>query len=660
MKPVRRSIAGIAAAALSATGLTVLGVATAPSAHAEEVSIDDAVFRWGINKEAGSAGFAPGTWNLMSAGKLGDPGQGGMTLKTADEGATWSNGTTAGWKNTEGNVTIEDLLADDTYAPTTFLGTRQNSAGQQVNTGGISSENQLVFRNGTGTADVDANTASIQWDGDATVVYYSGMTFFYVSDPEMTVNADGTGEVTATLGGFATSMDDMSIWEPLPDEEVTLATLTDAEVTTDGVEVTPDYHEVTYDAPGTATPQVRTGANWGSFPQSYVDWVQQTGGGSYWYSSGGAADVRKPTLPLSAEFSIETPAPTPTVQVSETEISATGEHEITVTGTGFDPALATGARPPLAGKPSGAYIAFGKFADNWKPSTGAPSSARKTGDVRWAVLAEDMGTIGGPSAGAVELHPDGSFEATLTVDKDAIDAAATDPSLVNYGVYTYPGGGATQPAYETYTPITFTDETELVTGSLRTAWGAKPTPSKAGKYTAKVTGGGAVGVEKFTVEVKDAAGKVVETRTSAAPDATGRAKDIPLAKRMPGTYTVTVTYPGDDTIAETTFTEKLTVAKVKGAMRSAWVRKPTAKKAGAITVKLTGAGVGPATGRFTVQVKNAKGKVVETRKPRLDKTGRAQAIPLKKRARGNYTVVVSYAGNANLKASSLKVKFAVK
>ncbi|MDN5745916.1 MAG: hypothetical protein L0H31_12425, partial [Nocardioidaceae bacterium] len=219
MKPVRRSIAGIAAAALSATGLTVLGVATAPSAHAAEVSVDDAVFRWGITKEAGSAGFAPGTWNLMSAGKIGDPGEGGVTLDPADEGATWSNEATAGWRNSEGNVTIEDLLADDSYAPTTFLGTRQNADGVDGTTGnGIYGEIELVFVNGTGTADVAANTASIQWDGDATVISYSGMTFFYVSDPEMTVNADGTGEVTATLGGFATSMDDTSVWEPLEDE----------------------------------------------------------------------------------------------------------------------------------------------------------------------------------------------------------------------------------------------------------------------------------------------------------------------------------------------------------------------------------------------------------------------------------------------------------
>ncbi len=211
MKSARRGIAGIAAAALTATGLSVLGVATASSAHAAEVSVDDAVFRWGINKEAGSAGFAPGTWNLMSAGKIGNPGAGGATLTSANNGATWTNGAAANWTNTAGNVTIEDLQVGGGYAPTSFNGTRQDTTGTNGTTGnGVYGENELVFRQGTGTLDPVANTASIQWDGDATVIYYSGMTFFYVSDPELTVAADGSGTVTATLSGYATSQTDMT------------------------------------------------------------------------------------------------------------------------------------------------------------------------------------------------------------------------------------------------------------------------------------------------------------------------------------------------------------------------------------------------------------------------------------------------------------------
>src|SRR5690606_13099444 len=92
-----------------------------------------------------------------------------------------------------------------------------------------------------------------------------------------------------------------------------------------------------------------------------------------------------------------------------------------------------------------------------RPSEGVKSAARATSDVKWAVLAEDMALVGGAEDGAIELRPDGSFTATLRIDKAAADAAATVEDLVNYGIYTYPGGGAVNAEFETYTPITFTE-----------------------------------------------------------------------------------------------------------------------------------------------------------------------------------------------------------
>ncbi|KQP78779.1 hypothetical protein ASF37_09725 [Aeromicrobium sp. Leaf289] len=99
---------------------------------------------------------------------------------------------------------------------------------------------------------------------------------------------------------------------------------------------------------------------------------------------------------------------------------------------------------------------MGKFADVWQPSKGAGSSTRVNSSQKWAVSAADMGAIGGAGGGAVELRPDGSFTAELTVDKAALDAKATAESLRNYGIYTYAGSGASVAAYETATPITFT------------------------------------------------------------------------------------------------------------------------------------------------------------------------------------------------------------
>lgn len=167
---------------------------------------------------------------------------------------------------------------------------------------------------------------------------------------------------------------------------------------------------------------------------------------------GEAFDPLSLSYPAPVAVEPEPEPVTPTVTVSKfTDLDGEGET-VTVTGTGFlpDPQGATsGTRPPLAGKFTGIYVAFGKYADAWQPSTGAASSTRVNNDTRWAVPEESMATIGGVSAGAVELRADGSFTVNLDASDFAPEAAGT------YGIYTYPGGGAKYAPFETATPVTF-------------------------------------------------------------------------------------------------------------------------------------------------------------------------------------------------------------
>ena len=143
----------------------------------------------------------------------------------------------------------------------------------------------------------------------------------------------------------------------------------------------------------------------------------------------------------------------PTITVSKTtELNGAGET-ITVTGSGFlpDAPSTSGTRPPLAGKFGGAYAVFGKFADTWRPSENAPSSARKNGDQKFLVHAQDLAMIGGVQAGGAVVAPDGTFAVDLRVAK----GFAGEPATGNYGVYTYSGSGAKHAAFETFTPISF-------------------------------------------------------------------------------------------------------------------------------------------------------------------------------------------------------------
>jgi hypothetical protein len=441
-RALARPLAVVAAATLALGG----AVAAAAPASAAETTISGAVFRWGINAESNAAAFAPGTYNLLSAGVV--------TATSAADRVTATN-----WKQSEGDVEILKLQADGSYADATFAGLRTDAAGTTISTGnGLNSGHVAQFAAGTGTVDPAAGTAEIQWTGTVTSAFYSGMTRSWISDPHLSVAADGTGTVTATLGGYGTSMDDPDKFESLtPVQDVVIATLTGIDVDADGFTATPEYLGKTVN-PGTGSPQVTTGPNAGAFPQPFVDFQVLTGQGPYWYSTGGAADARKPAAPLTVSYEAAQPA-APTVTVSQTTGLTKGQT-VTVTGSGFLPSApaTSGTRPPLAGQFTGAYVTFGKYAANWKPSAGAPSSARTNLVTKWAVPASSMATIGGPNAGAIELRADGTFSVDITLSP----TEAQDLAAGNYGIYTYPGGGATYAPFETYTPLTFQGASDVI------------------------------------------------------------------------------------------------------------------------------------------------------------------------------------------------------
>ncbi|NLF04031.1 MAG: hypothetical protein GX593_03325 [Actinomycetales bacterium] len=177
-----------------------------------------------------------------------------------------------------------------------------------------------------------------------------------------------------------------------------------------------------------------------------------------------------------------------TVVVDKTQLDNDRVNEIVVSGSGFDTTFAYGTRPPLANQPSGTYVAFGKFADAWRPSAGATSSARVTASgengngvsVLWAI---PNPTLAATSPAYAVLEADGTFEVTLKADERWFD----EDLAGNFGIYTYPGGGADQPAYETFTPITFVDvpDAPVVATAPKSV---SVTAGSTATFTAAVTG----------------------------------------------------------------------------------------------------------------------------------------------------------------------------
>ncbi|MBM7519165.1 HtaA domain-containing protein [Nocardioides nitrophenolicus] len=206
-----------------------------------------------------------------------------------------SDGDQTSYRAAAGGVTVVHRTADGTEAPATWATRAAPVAG------GVE---QLV-RLADGHAELAADgSGTVRWQGTFSVNFYGGLVPFWLSAPELVVAADGTGTLTADVDGYGSSMADPQQRTPLDAvADVPIATFADVEIDPAGaVTVVPDYAGVAVDLPADATPQNRTVAGWGAWPQGFVDVHLATGLESYWYSSGGAADAKKAPAPFVVDF----------------------------------------------------------------------------------------------------------------------------------------------------------------------------------------------------------------------------------------------------------------------------------------------------------------------------------------------------------------------
>ncbi|MDF9718146.1 hypothetical protein, partial [Nocardioides sp. ChNu-99] len=293
------------------------------------VAVDDAVLRWGLTNESNNAAHEPGAHNFFSAGRA-VPGV-GVHLRERQ------------WAASDGGVSVEKWDGS-TWRTATWDGLRTTSAGAPITnpSAGTFSNHQVVLRAGAGEVDRAAGTARIAWTGTFTVLYYSGRSFFHVSDPVLAV-ADGRGTLTATVTGYASSREDPTQREPLAPREVRLADLPAVDLDdVTGFTTTPAYRGVRV----SGTAQRTDGADAGSFPQSFVTLMEELGTGAFWYSSGASTDAFKVALPVTVSYDasapvvVPQPAPAPTVVVPVPENTA----------------LAPPPRPGPAARPAGPSV----------------------------------------------------------------------------------------------------------------------------------------------------------------------------------------------------------------------------------------------------------------------------------------------------------------
>lgn len=139
--------------------------------------------------------------------------------------------------------------------------------------------------------------------------------------------------------------------------------------------------------------------------------------------------------------------------VEGTSFAATGGPvSVTVNGTGFTD-LAVGNRPPLDGLATGVYVVFGWFDENWKPSAGVGTDARRFvfETQSWAMPDESRAVLDPTNQleNVYTLSPEGDFTVTIPVD---CSLAGTG----TMAIAVYPASGAIQADHEFLIPITCT------------------------------------------------------------------------------------------------------------------------------------------------------------------------------------------------------------
>ncbi|HVY77054.1 MAG TPA: HtaA domain-containing protein [Solirubrobacterales bacterium] len=238
------------------------------------LDLDDVSLEWTGNEEMQKAPPRGGS-NYFSAG--------------------FSDGNEATYRSLDGNAAIYQVSPSGSESLATY-----SARAAHVSNGG----EQLVRLYG-GDARIEPDgSATVDWEGSFSVNFYGGLVPFTFTDPELSVNADGFGVLTAKMTGCASSIEDPSVCTPFASApDVTVATFADAQVDPSGkVEIRPDYAGVEVDDVDPKTPQVRTGSGWGSWPASFVAFHVQTGLAAYWYTSGSSFDPDKAPLPFVVDF----------------------------------------------------------------------------------------------------------------------------------------------------------------------------------------------------------------------------------------------------------------------------------------------------------------------------------------------------------------------
>lgn len=197
MISVRRRRAPIAAAVatvlLGAGALIGLGA----DAASGPATLSGATLEWAFNAEMNTGAF-DGSCNHLSAGR--------------------TDGSPAMYTGTDRDVTIVKRTAGGGYATISDWTTRCLDAnGQRVTVSGAARLGLVVrLSGGDGTHDPGTGATTLQWSGSFSANMYDELVPQWFTDPKLVIDAAGHATLSATLAGYASSLDDPDVREATP------------------------------------------------------------------------------------------------------------------------------------------------------------------------------------------------------------------------------------------------------------------------------------------------------------------------------------------------------------------------------------------------------------------------------------------------------------
>lgn len=427
-------------------------------------------------------------------------------------------------------ATAPPAAADEAAAPTLTWKISDQFAGHlgtHALAGGATetAEKVVTFPNGEGQIAADGS-GTVSYDGSVAGSFAAGGTTYYTitfAEPTVTVEADGSGEVTALVSSSnaAAGGNPAAATDPA---RVTVAEFDSTGFDTAGeaatLTATPAWANVlppnTPESAAAGMPADRPidGKSW--HPDIYPQLTP--GVRAHFYATNATPDAKAPAPFTATASTVLAPA------VEYTIVSSNKKGlKLQVDGTGFTAETNPGD--------AGVYIGVA-------PSGELPDTSTMNLD---AFAAADWVTPAN--------MPGGTFSRELTAPITKLDPKQS------YSIYTWQAHTHSNPTQDTETEIDIDFASLSVASKTKAAWGKKPTPKAKGAVKVTVTAPGLKPAGKVTVVLTKGKKKVQAAKVLTA---NGKAT-VSVPKLAKGKWNVVVKYPGQGSLKASKATLKLTV-----------------------------------------------------------------------------------------------------